>query len=232
MKAVGYVRVSKQEQEISGLGLQAQREKIKAYAKLKDLDLVEIVEDAGISGKNMNRPGIQKVLAMARKKQIGEVIVYKLDRMFRSTINALDVMAQLTKWGVAFHSIQDTIDTGSALSRFFFTVTAAIAEMERDLISERTKDSLAEKRKNGYKTGSKNPPYGYDADKDGKLTPNADERVVIDFIMLERESSVAFQAIANDLNEKGIGTKTGKKWRAGGVHKVVKNEERRLEEGA
>jgi len=231
MKAIGYVRVSKQDQANEGISLDNQRAKIRAYADLKDLELVEIIEDAGVSRKNLNRPGVQKVLTMARKKQVEAVIVYKLDRMFGSTVDALETTKQLDGWGVAFHSIQEALDTRSAMGQFFFTLTAALSEMERGIIGERTRDALAHKRKNGYKTGGKNPPFGYDADKDGKLTPNADEQVVIDFILLVREEKATFQAIADTLNERGVGTKMGKKWRAGGVNKVVKDEQRRKKEG-
>ena len=76
MKAVGYVRVSTEDQAREGVSLDNQTAKIKAYAELKDLDLMEIVADAGISAKNLNRPGVQRVLDMARKKEVGAVVVF------------------------------------------------------------------------------------------------------------------------------------------------------------
>jgi DNA invertase Pin-like site-specific DNA recombinase len=69
---------------------------------LKDLDVSEIVEDAGISAKNLKRPGVQKVLRLARKKEIDAIVVYKLDRIFRSTVDALETTKLFEKWG--FHS--------------------------------------------------------------------------------------------------------------------------------
>ena len=77
-----------------------QKAKIEAYCQLKDLKLSEIVEDAGISAKNLKRPGVQKVLRMARKKQVDAVVVYKLDRIFRSTVDALETTKMFDKWGV------------------------------------------------------------------------------------------------------------------------------------
>ena len=66
MKAVGYIRVSTDEQASHGVSLEAQRAKVEAYAQLYDLELVEVVADAGLSAKSMDRPGLQQVLAMLR----------------------------------------------------------------------------------------------------------------------------------------------------------------------
>lgn len=74
-KAVGYIRVSTIEQAHEGVSLEAQRQRIEDYARFHDLELVEIVEDAGKSAKNMNRPGVQRVLKMAAKGSIEAVII-------------------------------------------------------------------------------------------------------------------------------------------------------------
>ena len=70
------------------------------------------------------------------------MVVYKLDRIFRSTVYALETTKMFDKWGVFFHSIKETLDTQSAMGWFFFTLTAALAEMERRIIGERTKAAL------------------------------------------------------------------------------------------
>ena len=86
MTAIGYVRVSTEDQAKEGVSLDNQKSKIEAYCQLKDLALREIVEDAGISAKNLRRQGVQKVLRLARRKEIDAVVAYKLDRIFRSTV--------------------------------------------------------------------------------------------------------------------------------------------------
>ncbi len=241
MKAIGYVRVSKQEQEISGLGLQAQIDTITLYCKMKGFRLAHIYQEEAISASNplAARPqGAQLLSDLRRYKEPVAVVVLKLDRIFRS---AQDCLATVEVWDnpkngkqpVALHIIDlggNSINTQSAAGKFMLTVLAGAAEMERNLIAERTKAALTVKRKQSKKTGGKNPPFGYDADEDGNLTQNDNERVVIDFIMLERQEKTPYRAIADTLNKKGIGTKTGKKWVAGGVHKTVKNEERRQKE--
>ena len=70
MTAIGYVRVSTEDQAKEGVSLDNQKSKILAYCQLKDLNLAEIIEDAGISAKNLKRPGVQRVLKLARKKEI------------------------------------------------------------------------------------------------------------------------------------------------------------------
>jgi site-specific DNA recombinase len=210
MKAVGYARVSTEEQASEGVSLDNQKAKIRTYADLKDFELIGIIEDAGISAKNLNRPGAQEVLKMARKKKVEAVIVYKLDRMFRSTIDALETTKMFDRWGVAFHSIHETIDTQSAMGRFFFTLTAALAEMERGIIGERTKAALRHKRANGQKTGG-GIPFGYFLDTDGQtLLEDGEEQKVIWLIKRLRRREHSLRSICRELETQGYLTKTGK----------------------
>ena len=90
MTTIGYVRVSTEDQAKEGVSLDNQKSKIEAYCLLKDLNLSEIISDQGISAKNLNRKGIQRVLKLARTKQVDAIVVYKLDRIFRSTTDALE----------------------------------------------------------------------------------------------------------------------------------------------
>jgi len=129
VKAVGYIRVSTTEQAGGGISLENQEAEIKAYCQLKDFDLIDIIPDAGISAKNLQRPGSQRVIKMAQRKRVDAVIVYKLDRMFRSTVDALEATKQFDRWRVSFHSIEEKLDTKSAMGKFFFTLTDALAEM-------------------------------------------------------------------------------------------------------
>ena len=105
-RAVGYIRVSTEEQSREGISLEMQAAKIRAYAELNDLELVDTVEDAGISGKSIKaRPGIQAVLKMVEARKIDAVIVYKLDRLARNTIECLNMAEGMDKAGCALHSI-------------------------------------------------------------------------------------------------------------------------------
>jgi site-specific DNA recombinase len=208
MTAVGYVRVSTDDQAKEGVSLDNQKAKIEAYCQLKDLELREVIEDAGISAKNLRRVGVQKVLRLARRKEIDAVVVYKLDRIFRSTIDALETTKAFDKWGVSFHSIEETLDTRSAMGRFFFTLTAALAEMERRLIGERTKAALSHKRSRNEKTGG-DIPFGYDLTPQGLLVKNETEQRVIRIIRKLRGQGFSLRRICSELEREGHKTKRG-----------------------
>ena len=223
MTAIGYVRVSTEDQAKEGVSLDNQKAKIEAYCQLKDLELLEIIEDAGISAKNLKRPGVQKVLRMARKKQVDAIVVYKLDRIFRSTVDALETTKMFDKWEVSFHSIEETLDTQSAMGRFFFTLTAALAEMERQIIGERTKAALAHKRAKRESTGGYAPPYGYDLDDTGHLIRNDPEQKGIKLIRSLHEKGNSLRVICRELEANGYRTKTGKdEWNPKTVSMILK----------
>lgn len=220
-KAVGYIRVSTDGQAESGLSLEAQKAKIEAYASLKDLDLVEIIEDAGISAKNLKRPGIQKIMELVRKKEIDAVVILKLDRMFRNTIDALNTSQLFQKHGVALHSIFESLDTDSAIGNFFFTLLAALGEMERKLIGERTKTALTQKKARGEKTGGY-CPYGWTQER-GKLVENEKEQQVLTMIKDLQAKGLSCQKIADKLNANNILTKLGSVWSRTRVYRIMKN---------
>ena len=208
MDAIGYIRVSTEDQAKEGISLDNQKSKIEAYCHLKDLELLEIIEDAGISAKNLKRPGVQRVLKLARTKQVDAIVVYKLDRIFRSTTDALETTKLFEKWGVSFHSIEETLDTQSAMGRFFFTLTAALAEMERRIIGERTKAALSHKRSRNEKTGG-DVPYGYDLSPAGILIKNETEQRVIRLIRNLNKDGYSLRRICRELEQAGYLTKRG-----------------------
>jgi site-specific DNA recombinase len=218
-KAVGYIRVSSKEQAENGLSLQAQQAKIKAYAEMKDLELIEIIEDAGISAKNLKRPGMERLLKLAENKEIQAVVVVKLDRMFRSVPNCLEVTKRFDQWGVSFHSIQESLDTKTAVGRFFVTIVAALGALEREVIGERTKAVLRFKKENGQKTGGYTP-FGY-SNRKGALIENGKEQRVIRRVKRLRKQGYNLSKIASLLNDKGIKTKHGKTWSAKQISRIV-----------
>ena len=108
--ALGYVRVSSEEQADSGLGLEAQRQRIAAYCAMKGLHLVEVFEDPGISGGKplASRPAGSQLLAAANKTK-AFVIVAKLDRLFRSVADAANVIADIEKKGIRLIAMRTDI---------------------------------------------------------------------------------------------------------------------------
>ncbi|GAI18207.1 unnamed protein product [marine sediment metagenome] len=156
-KALGYVRVSTREQAEKGISLEVQRKKIRAYADLKDLDLVKIIADKGKSGKDLKRKGIRELLEMIKSKEVSAVITYKMDRLSRRVKDQLYLAEDVfVKNKISLVSLTESIDTTTAQGRAYFTITGAFSQMERDLIAERTADALEELKKRGRRLGGPN----------------------------------------------------------------------------
>jgi len=92
MQVIGYTRVSTSEQATEEVSLAAQRAKIEAYAVVKDWTLGEVIVDAGLSAKTLKRPGLQRVLAMVRAREMDVVVVAKLDRLSRRVRDMYDLV--------------------------------------------------------------------------------------------------------------------------------------------
>lgn len=209
---IGYVRVSTEDQAKEGVSLEMQRDKIMQYCKLREFNLCRIESDEGKSAKDLNRPGIHKILAAVKKddtKYTG-IVVYKLDRIFRSTQDALSMTKKLQEKGIGFFSIQENLDTASAMGKFFFTILAALAQMERELISERTVAALKQLKDTNRVYGT--VPYGWKEEK-GLLVSNLREVTIAKAITKKRyEQSWGYSSIARWLNLKRVPTRKGGNW--------------------
>jgi len=221
INAYGYTRVSTEEQAKEGISLETQKAKIQAFASLKDLNLVEIITDEGVSGKDLNRPGVQRLLDIVKDKGTEAVIVYKLDRLSRKTQDLLFIIEDIFKKGdTRFFSLTEQIDTETAIGKFFLTIMGAMAQMERELISERTKANLAYKKEIGDSLG--HVPYGYQRDK-GKLIRNEQEQKIILRIKRLKRDGKSYKKIAEILNEQGILTRNkDAKWHDSTVWYVIR----------
>ena len=196
-KAVGYVRVSTDDQAREVISLDNQEAKIKAYAEVNDLDLIRIVREEGASGKTLDREGLAHLISMVDRGEVDAVVVYKLDRLSRNTIDTLNLIESFESKGIAFHSIMEKVDTKSATGRFFLTITSAFAQMERDLIAERTRDALSHKKTVGEWCGR--VPFGFRVD--GKrLVEDPEEMTIISKAKRLRRSGKSFRDIAEALN--------------------------------
>jgi DNA invertase Pin-like site-specific DNA recombinase len=167
-KAIGYIRVSTQEQATQGQSLEAQEKAIKNYCDYSELELVDIICDKGVSGTKyiLDRPGGKK-LTEYTNSGIDNIISVKLDRMFRKTVDALNQIQSWTEQNINVHLLDlagSTVSTASTTGKFMLTIIAAFAELEANKISERTKEGLDNKRQKGEVIGS--IPFGYKREGD------------------------------------------------------------------
>src|SRR5712692_11769433 len=131
MKAIGYTRVSTEKQADRGVSLDAQTEKIRAMAQVHSANLVDIIVEAE-SAKSLNRPGMQRLLALVDSGEVKTVIVAKLDRLTRSVKDLCTLLERFTRRGVTVVSVAESLDTGSAAGRLVLNIMTAVSQWERE----------------------------------------------------------------------------------------------------
>ena len=152
----GYIRVSTEKQADHGVSLEAQQEKLTAYAKLYELELVDIIVDAGASAKTLKRSGLQQALTMLPSGKADALLVTKLDFLTRS-VKDLGILLERYFNRYALMSVADQVDTSTAAGRLVLNVLMSVAQWEREAISERTTEALSHKRARGGKLGGACP---------------------------------------------------------------------------
>ncbi len=223
--ALGYARVSTDEQAREGVSLEAQQTRIRAYAQAKDLLLGDILVDEGRSGKDLKRPALQELLARCDRGDVAHVIVWKLDRLTRRTRHLLSLVEDtfLAKH-IELHSVSESLDTSTPHGRFVLTIFGGLAQMERELIGERTRSALAFKRENGQPTS--HPPLGFRVNGNRRrMVPIPAELETVHWILDRWRSGLSYRAIAAKLNENGAPTKHGTRWYHTTIARIVQRRE-------
>jgi putative DNA-invertase from lambdoid prophage Rac len=203
MAIYGYCRVSTMKQANEGESLDVQRRQIEGYAHMHALTLAGVLVEEGVSGSVPveDRPVGGQLFAKLQRGDI--VIAAKLDRLFRSALDALKVGESLKTRGVKLHLLDLGGDiAGNGLSKLFLTIAAAFAEAERDRIRERIGQSKADQKARGRYLGGR-VPFGYRCGESGELFPNEAEQEVIREIVSLRAQGKALRAIAQAVAPKG-----------------------------
>lgn len=202
--------------------LDAQREACAAYVLSQRHEgwhqLPDLYDDGGYTGGNMERPGLQQLLADARSGRIDVVVVYKVDRLTRSLADFAKIVDVLDAAGASFVSVTQAFNTTNSMGRLTLNVLLSFAQFEREVIAERIRDKVAASKARGMWMGG-SLPLGYDA-VDKKLVPVADEAETVRHIMRQYLKSANVLDLAETLQRQGIVSKrrTGRDGQAkGGV---------------
>ena len=196
MAVYGYCRVSTLRQANEGESLDVQRRQIEGYAHMHGLALAEVLVEEGVSGSVPveERPIGGQLFAKLDRCDI--VIAAKLDRLFRSALDALKVVESLKGRGVKLHLLDLGGDiAGNGMSKLFLTIAAAFAEAERDRIRERISQVKADQKARGRYFGGK-VPFGFWLGDDGELVPHEGEQEAIREIVALRAQGKPLRAIA------------------------------------
>lgn len=221
LEVVGYIRVSTTEQADSGLSLIAQRERIEAQAAANGWKLLAVYEDAGVSAKTLERPGLQSALKKLRPGRV--LLAMKLDRLTRSVRDLYELTQTIESSGAEWATIQDKFDTTTPTGRLMLGIIVQLSQWERETIADRTITALAVKKSRRERLGT--TPLGFktvvDADGVTRLEVEPEEAETVRLARELREGGLSLRKVAELLTSSGRKTKRGGKWEAATVAKLV-----------
>jgi putative DNA-invertase from lambdoid prophage Rac len=196
----GYIRVSTDRQADEGESLGTQQRQIEGYAMMIGVTLDRVYIERGVSGSKPFGERQEGARLLEACQSRDAVITPKLDRMFRSSLDALNVLGDLKDHGVALHMIDLGGDvTGNGISKLVFTILSAVAEAERDRIRERILDvKLNQRKRNRFLGGT--VPFGWKVGEDGALIEEPEQQATIRKILQLRQDGLSLRAIAADIS--------------------------------
>jgi DNA invertase Pin-like site-specific DNA recombinase len=204
-----------------GESLDVQQRQVSGYATMNGLSVDKVFVERGVSGSKplAGRPEGSKLLAVLQPSDV--VITPKLARMFRSALDALDVLGKLKQNGVALHMIDLGGDTtGNGVSKLVFTILSAVAEAERDRTRERITEVKRDQRQRGRYLGGK-LPFGWRVGEEGALVEIPEQQAAIRRMQRMRDQGMPLRTIAEKMNKDGHALSPQ------GIKKIVAGAERR-----
>jgi len=207
-RAVGYLRVSTADQGAHGIGLGAQRQTIEAEVRRRGWELAAVYQDVA-SGKSTNgRGGLSQALEQIEVGGDDCLVVAKLDRLSRSLADFANLMERSRRRGWALIALDLGIDTTTPSGELLSSVVASVAQYERRLIGQRTKEALAVKRQQGVRLGR----------------PPVVDAGTASHIRRLRHAGCSFSQIADKLNAEHVRSPLGGRWYRSGVRRIALTE--------
>ena len=200
--ALIYRRVSTLRQATDGIGLDAQEAKARAHAERMGWPVAEVFSDEGVSGKDglENRPGLVALIERAQRTPGAIVVVYSVSRLARRQRLLYSLLDDRDGYGLAVSSATEAFDTSTPTGRAMLGMIAVFAALESDMVSERTRDALAEVKAQGRKLGA----------------PSMVDLGAIDSVRTAQElyatGTFTHRSLAEELNRRGVATAKGGKW--------------------
>ena len=224
VRAVGYVRVSTEEQAKEGYSLANQERDIQRHCEYMGWELVDIYRDEGISAKDIeSRPGLLTALnrLTSENENITYIITWKLSRLSRRMIDVVDIARYLDENNKYLLTLKDSIDTSNPSGKHFLYFAGIFAEFERDTMILQVKGGMEQKAREGEWQGGK-PPIGYDLENK-KLVTNESECKLVEQVFSMYLAGNGYLTIADKLNEQGYKTKLNKPFSVTAVKNILTN---------
>lgn len=203
MATYGYCRVSTLRAAEEGESLGAQERSLRGYAMMRGLVLDHVYVERGVSGSVplSERPEGAKLMVALKRGDV--ILTPKLDRCFRSALDALDVLDRLKGQGVSLHMLDLGGDvTGNGISKLVFTILSAVAEAERDRIRERISDVKRDQRIRGRFLGG-TVPFGWQVNASGQLVAVPVQQEAISVMRTMRADGASLRTIAEAMRARG-----------------------------
>jgi DNA invertase Pin-like site-specific DNA recombinase len=220
MRAALYARVSTEDQAREGYSLEAQMKKLEAHCRIQGWNPIGRFIDEGVSGRTTDRPAYKQMMESMGEWDV--LVVLKLDRIHRNSVNFAKMMDNLNRSKKEFCSIQEKFNTKSAMGRFVMDTIQRIAQLESEQIGERVLMGMTRKAKHGTGTLGSGHPYGYSYE-DGNLKINLDEALTVRAIYNLFMKKLSVSEIARTLNDAHIPAKKGGAWNRQSIDGILKN---------
>ncbi len=222
IRAAIYARISSSNQK-NNYSINEQIACCRKYISQRSWATHYLFFDEAEGGGTIERPKFQSMLERARAGCFDVIVVWKLDRFCRSLVDLVNVERALRDCGVSLCSVTEFLDTTSTIGRFNFRTIGSVAELERELIGERSRMGLHALAKL-HKWPNPHPPIGYKRLNDGRLGVKEKEAKLVRRIFVTYLHEKSMPQVAFTLNKEGTLTKNGKKWTAAAVRDVLMDE--------
>ena len=219
-----YTRVSTAEQANEGYSIDEQERMCKAAIELKGWMYVGTFSDPNLSGRTMDRPGLQEMIKAIIDKTVNAVVIYKLDRLSLKQCDTMTIIEDvLLKNNTVLLSLNETLDTSTPWGRAMIGILSSFNQMESENIQMRTAMGRKAKAEKGGYAGGK-PPIGYRV-LDGELVIVPEEAEIVRLVFKLRNEGGTLIGIADELNKRGYRTKIGKKFLHSAIQTILSNEQ-------
>lgn len=225
MKTLGYVRVSSKKQVVKGGSIEMQKNRIAEYCQYERLELVDIIEELGVSGRKVDRMGIRCLLERVKKNGINVIVVYSLSRLGRNLKEILEMIEWFKASGVELRCIKEGIKSGDSISNLVLNIMGSINEFEVEQLGERIKDVKSDRKEKGK--SYTNSQYGF-MNLDGEIVINKEEWKIRNRIKRMRKQGYSWKKIENVFEDKGILSRKGTKFFAATMRNMFESEEIRV----
>ena len=223
-QACVYTRVSTMEQADEGYSIEEQERLCKAAIESKGWQYVGTYSDPGVTGRTLERSGLQEMLGAIREKRVEAVVIYKLDRLSRKQRDTMMLIEDVFMAnGIDLVSLHETLDTSTPWGRAMIGILSSFNQMESENIQMRTAMGREAKVKKGGYAGGK-PPIGYDV-VNGELVVNPAEAEIVRLVFKLRKEGGTLIGIAEELNKRGYRTKGGKPFPHSSIRVILQNEQ-------